>query len=123
MAPTSAACRARPPHPATNPRYGGRPMLPRRKNLPRRHRTAPPRELRPRIVSTLALLVGAALLNCRPGPGLIVAAPELAAAPAGQSTAPPSAPQPRARARDLGIPFEGAPGPYNAITDVQGVEV
>src|SRR5262245_33111791 len=27
------------------------------------------------------------------------------------------------RARDLGIPFEGAPGPLNAITDVQGVEV
>jgi L-aminopeptidase/D-esterase-like protein len=27
------------------------------------------------------------------------------------------------RARDLGIPFIGAPGPLNAITDVQGVEV
>lgn len=27
------------------------------------------------------------------------------------------------RARDLGIPFEGAPGPLNAITDVKGVEV
>ncbi len=27
------------------------------------------------------------------------------------------------RARDLGIPFDGAPGPYNAITDVKGVEV
>ena len=27
------------------------------------------------------------------------------------------------RARDLGIPFEGFPGPLNAITDVQGVEV
>jgi len=27
------------------------------------------------------------------------------------------------RARDLGIPFEGNPGPLNAITDVQGVEV
>lgn len=27
------------------------------------------------------------------------------------------------RARDLGIPFEGNPGPYNAITDVSGVEV
>ena len=29
----------------------------------------------------------------------------------------------RPRARDLGIPFEGKPGPLNAITDVQGVEV
>ena len=27
------------------------------------------------------------------------------------------------RARDLGIPFEGKPGPHNAITDVDGVEV
>src|SRR4051812_38821296 len=27
------------------------------------------------------------------------------------------------RARDLGIPFEGTPGPLNAITDVEGVEV
>jgi D-aminopeptidase len=29
----------------------------------------------------------------------------------------------RKRARDLGIPFEGAPGPLNAITDVAGVAV
>lgn len=29
----------------------------------------------------------------------------------------------RPRARDLGIPFEGRPGPYNAITDVSGVTV
>ncbi len=27
------------------------------------------------------------------------------------------------RARDLGIPFDGEPGPHNAITDVAGVEV
>ncbi|MCC7417702.1 MAG: P1 family peptidase [Acidobacteria bacterium] len=27
------------------------------------------------------------------------------------------------RARDIGIPFEGSPGPNNAITDVAGVEV
>ncbi len=27
------------------------------------------------------------------------------------------------RARSLGIPLEGAPGPFNAITDVKGVEV
>jgi len=27
------------------------------------------------------------------------------------------------RARDLGVPFEGTPGPRNAITDVPGVEV
>ncbi len=27
------------------------------------------------------------------------------------------------RARDLGVPFDGAPGPFNAITDVAGVTV
>lgn len=29
----------------------------------------------------------------------------------------------RPRARDLGIPFAGTPGPFNSITDVAGVEV
>ncbi len=32
-------------------------------------------------------------------------------------------PRPKPRARDLGVPFEGQPGPHNAITDVPGVEV
>jgi D-aminopeptidase len=27
------------------------------------------------------------------------------------------------RARDLGVPLDGAPGPWNAITDVKGIEV
>jgi D-aminopeptidase len=31
--------------------------------------------------------------------------------------------QNRIRARDLGVPFDGTPGPLNAITDVGGVEV
>jgi L-aminopeptidase/D-esterase-like protein len=31
--------------------------------------------------------------------------------------------QSQPRARDLGIPFDGSPGPLNAITDVAGVEV
>lgn len=31
--------------------------------------------------------------------------------------------QAKPRARDIGIPFEGVPGPWNAITDVRGVEV
>jgi D-aminopeptidase len=34
-----------------------------------------------------------------------------------------SAAQVAPRARDLGIPFEGTPGPLNSITDVKGVEV
>ena len=32
-------------------------------------------------------------------------------------------PGPRPRARALGVPFDGTPGPLNAITDVAGVEV
>lgn len=35
----------------------------------------------------------------------------------------PGHPTPESRARDLGIPFDGTPGPFNAITDVKGVEV
>src|SRR5712671_486690 len=31
--------------------------------------------------------------------------------------------EPKSRARDLGVPFDGDPGPLNAITDVKGVEV
>jgi L-aminopeptidase/D-esterase-like protein len=35
----------------------------------------------------------------------------------------PGAEAARPRARDLGVPFRGEPGPLNAITDVAGVEV
>ncbi len=35
----------------------------------------------------------------------------------------PATAQTSPRARDLGVPFEGTPGPLNAITDVKGVEV
>ena len=38
-----------------------------------------------------------------------------------QSSPPPT--QPAIRARALGIPFDGTPGPLNAITDVAGVTV
>src|SRR4051794_20019982 len=31
--------------------------------------------------------------------------------------------QTKPRARDLGVPFDGTPGHFNAITDVKGVEV
>jgi D-aminopeptidase len=49
---------------------------------------------------------------------LVLAAPSLTLAQ--NSSAPPGA---KLRARDLGIPFDGTPGRYNAITDVTGVEV
>jgi D-aminopeptidase len=35
----------------------------------------------------------------------------------------PAAPAAKPRARDLGVPFDGTPGPLNAITDVAGVTV
>src|SRR6476661_6745649 len=34
-----------------------------------------------------------------------------------------SSAQNKPRARDLGVPFDGTPGKFNAITDVRGVEV
>src|SRR5438477_12588791 len=36
---------------------------------------------------------------------------------------PISAPPKIVRARDLGVPFDGVPGKFNAITDVAGLEV
>jgi D-aminopeptidase len=40
-----------------------------------------------------------------------------------QTATPVAATERPVRARDLGIPFDGTPGPLNAITDVKGVEV
>jgi D-aminopeptidase len=50
-----------------------------------------------------------ALISCA-----VAIAPLLAAA---------QSPAAKPRARDLGVPFDGTPGPLNAITDVKGVEV
>lgn len=52
---------------------------------------------------------------------LILSFSLLTALTAAQSSSAPASKIPRAR--DLGIPFEGTPGPLNAITDVAGVEV
>jgi L-aminopeptidase/D-esterase-like protein len=62
------------------------------------------------------------------GAALLVALVACAGAPesfAQQSQQKPqqSQPQQKPRARDLGVPFEGTPGGFNAITDVKGVEV
>lgn len=35
----------------------------------------------------------------------------------------PTVAQMNVRARDLGVPFEGTPGPLKSLTDVKGVEV
>jgi L-aminopeptidase/D-esterase-like protein len=42
---------------------------------------------------------------------------------AGSAGAAPQAMTTHPRARDLGVPFDGTPGPLNAITDVEGVLV
>jgi D-aminopeptidase len=52
-----------------------------------------------------------------------VASPAISAAPAIAAAAAPATTAPKPRARDLGIPFDGTPGPLNAITDVAGVLV
>jgi len=55
--------------------------------------------------------VGMCMVLILCGPGLLLAQSE-----SKHQNVPP-------RARDLGIPFDGTPGPFNAITDVTGVEV
>ena len=50
-------------------------------------------------------------------------APTLALLAVVFSSAMLGAQAPKPRARDLGVPFDGTPGPLNAITDVAGVEV
>jgi D-aminopeptidase len=57
------------------------------------------------------IFAGAVLTSILCGPALLLA----------QSDPAPHAAEPRAR--DIGIPFDGTPGPLNAITDVAGVEV
>jgi D-aminopeptidase len=53
-------------------------------------------------------------MSFRSVPKLILISVLFGAAASGQS---------KPRARDLGVPFDGRPGPNNAITDVNGVEV
>lgn len=47
----------------------------------------------------------------------------LLAATVGAAALEAQEPRARPRARDLGVPFEGVPGPLNAITDIAGIEV
>src|SRR5579864_4946580 len=46
-----------------------------------------------------------------------------AAALSAAAGTPPEKQPEKPRARDLGVPFDGTPGPLNAITDVAGVTV
>jgi D-aminopeptidase len=69
-----------------------------------------------RRLSILSLLVVALSLLCMPA--FIAARAQSQAQVQNQTQA-----KPKPRARDLGVPFDGAPAPLNAITDVAGVEV
>jgi len=70
------------------------------------------------VLFTLALFGSATLAaGAAPATGVTVAAGAKVAA-AGTGAAGP-----RPRARDLGVPFDGTPGPLNAITDLDGVLV
>jgi D-aminopeptidase len=62
-----------------------------------------------------AASVGACLLAVLPAAGAAPAESAAKSSGAAQTAAP--------RARDLGVPFDGTPGPLNAITDVAGVLV
>jgi D-aminopeptidase len=58
--------------------------------------------------------------------GLLASIPLVSAQSVNKNSFPATSqptPTPNIRARDLGVPFEGVPGPLNAITDVAGVEV
>src|SRR5438477_9670320 len=54
---------------------------------------------------------------------LMLAVESTAREPIKRSPATPAVESKAVRARDLGIPFEGTPGKFDAITDVPGVEV
>jgi D-aminopeptidase len=70
-------------------------------------------------MARVAMTLSALLLLCVSTGG---GARELAAASTA-AAAEPKAAEHKARARDLGVPFDGTPGPLNAITDVAGVLV
>ena len=71
-----------------------------------------------KIKSRLVILVLATVA----GISAAAATPSPSPSPAPATSSPP-APAGKPRARDLGVPFDGTPGPLNAITDVAGVTV
>ncbi|HZC86416.1 MAG TPA: P1 family peptidase, partial [Steroidobacteraceae bacterium] len=58
-----------------------------------------------------------------PRPALTLAVPVLLLASLAAGVAYGAEAAHQERARDLGVPFDGTPGPLNAITDVEGVLV
>src|SRR5205807_853280 len=79
---------------------------------------------RNKVASQSGFMMPCAKLMLR-WPVAITALLALALSAASATAADPAAAaaKPRPRARDLGVPFDGTPGPLNAITDVDGVLV
>ncbi|MEP6885322.1 MAG: P1 family peptidase [Gammaproteobacteria bacterium] len=75
----------------------------------------------PVLAAIFAIAVAIPVVRASAAAAAVTAAGAGAASPAGTTTAPSSPQKPRAR--DLGVPFDGTPGPLNAITDVAGVLV
>jgi D-aminopeptidase len=76
------------------------------------------------VLLALASMAGATMPAASGAPGLSPAASaSLAASASPAAGASGAANAPPERARDLGVPFDGTPGPNNAITDVAGVTV
>ena len=72
--------------------------------------------MRARLMAACCVLgMGSLALMAQTGTSA-AAGPAVTAAPVVRGNTEP-------RARDLGVPFDGTPGPLNAITDVAGVEV
>jgi D-aminopeptidase len=70
-----------------------------------------------------ALLLFATFAGAAASPAATPSPPAAPSGPALLAATAASTPPDKARARDLGIPFDGTPGPLNAITDVAGVTV
>src|SRR5207244_194055 len=68
-------------------------------------------DVNPAAQFTMPVLQGAAMVNWFVALLILISFPLLLCA------------QAKPRARDIGVPFDGTPGPLNAITDVAGVEV
>src|SRR5437764_6957482 len=68
------------------------------------------------ITGGVAVRIARIVITVSLAAGFVVASPLLAQTSASVS-------QSKLRARDLGIPFDGVPGAFNAITDIAGVEV
>jgi len=75
------------------------------------------------LYALLAVVLGCAVSHAAQPPLPITASTPSSARTDAEPRVPASNVKPKPRARELGIPLDGEPGPLNAITDVEGVVV